>query len=212
MFSKKQAVAYCCEPIDTIQGFKEATESLEKYHIHHRFEDMGLSRKDLMELGLLYNRPACELVFMNGREHNRTHSTRDLSDKYKQTLWGKGHVPEFTAEHRQHISEAKTGVKQSPEHTLHVKEACAAIRATKEFHSKLHNAQERIWTAEKREEHAEVIKRLWGTNTEYRKAMTKKATASIHRDLEAYKQYKANGGELSWKPFRSLLAQQRKAQ
>ena len=42
--------------------------------------------------------------------------------------------------------------------------------------------------------------------------MTKKATASIHRDLEAYKQYKANGGELSWKPFRSLLAQQRKAQ
>ena len=114
MFSKKQAVAYCCEPIDTIQGFKEATESLEKYHIHHRFEDMGLSRKDLMELGLLYNRPACELVFMNGREHNRTHSTRDLSDKYKQTLWGKGHVPEFTAEHRQHISEAKTGVKQSP--------------------------------------------------------------------------------------------------
>ena len=56
MFSKKQAVAYCCEPIDIIQGFKEATESLEKYHIHHRFEDMGLSRKDLMELGLLYNR------------------------------------------------------------------------------------------------------------------------------------------------------------
>lgn len=69
MFSKKQAVAYCCEPIDTIQGFNEATESLEKYHIHHRFEDMGLSRKDLMELGLLYNRPACELVFMNGRDY-----------------------------------------------------------------------------------------------------------------------------------------------
>lgn len=211
MFSDKQARAYCCESIEQIQGYAEAVESADKYHIHHRFEEMGLSRNDLMELGLLYNRPACELVFMNGREHNRIHSTNDLSDKYIQILWEKGHVPEFTEDHRRHISEAKKGVKQSPEHTLHVKEACAPIRATQEFRDKLHKAQERIWSAEKRKEHAGIIKNLWGTNTEYREAMTKKASTSIHKDLEAYKQYKANGGELSWKPFRSLLAKQRKA-
>lgn len=211
MFSDKQARAYCCEPIEQIQGYAEAVESADKYHIHHRFEEMGLSRNDLMELGLLYNRPACELVFMNGREHNRIHSKIMPTDSLVSGQFKNGDIPEFTEDHRRHISEAKKGVKQSPEHTLHVKEACAPIRATQEFRDKLHKAQERIWSAEKRKEHAAIIKNLWETNTEYREAMTKKASACIHKDLEAYKQYKANGGELSWKPFRSLLAKQRKA-
>ena len=211
MFNSAMARMYCCDPIESIQGFKEASESTEKYHIHHRFEEMGLSLADLKELGMYYNRPACELVFIEGREHNRKHSTTDLSDKYIQALWKKGHIPEFTEEHRRHISEAKKGVKQTPEHTLHVVEACAPIRATKEFRAKLHNAQERIWTQEKRKEQAGIIKNLWESNPEYRKTLTKKVAASIHRDLESYKQYKATGGKLSWKPFRSLLAQQRKA-
>lgn len=211
MFSKKQAVAYCCEPIDTIQGFKEATESLEKYHIHHRFEDMGLSRKYLMELGLLYNRPACELVFMNGREHNQLHTTVIPTDTYINSRFKDGNVPTFTEEHRRHISEAKKGVKQTQEHIDHNREACRKIRASKEFKDKLKQAQARIWTDEKRKEQSAITKRVWETNTEFRENLKCKASASIHRDLNAYKQYKANGGELSWKPFRSMLAKQRKS-
>lgn len=210
MYSVKQAHAYCCEAITKIQGFVAASESPEKYHIHHRFEDMGLSRKDLIELGLLYHRPACELLFIEGREHNHRHSTEDLSEAYKDSLWKTGHIPNFTEEHRRHISVAKKGVKQTPEHTLHVKEACAPIRASKEFRDKLHNAQQRIWTPEKRAKQSETTRRTWETNSELRRNLEHKAKVCIQQDLEQYKQYKINGGELSWKPFRSWLAKQRK--
>lgn len=211
MFSVKQAKAYCCEPIEKIQGFKKASESLEKYHIHHRFEDMGLSRQDLIGMGLLYHRPACELIFIEGREHNRKHSMVDLSDAYKNALWKAGHIPDFTEEHRRHISEAKKGVKQTQEHIDHNREACRKTRASKEFKDKLKQAQARIWTEEKRKEHSATIKRVWETNVAYRENLKHKASINIHKDLDAYKQYKANGGELSWKPFRSMLAKQRKS-
>lgn len=211
MFSDKQARAYCREPIDRIPGFKEASESPKKYHIHHRFEEMGLSRQDLIEMGLLYNRPACELSFIDGREHNHIHTKMIPTDTLVNSQFKDGDVPKFTEEHRRHISEAKKGVKQSPEHILHVQEACAPIRATKEFRNKLHIAQERIWTSEKRAEHSDTIKNVWKTNSEYRNTLVKKATVQIHADLEEYKRYKANGGELSWKPFRSWIAKQRKS-
>lgn len=211
MFNSAMARMYCCDPIESIQGFKEALESSEKYHIHHRFEEMGLSQADLKELGMYYKRPACELIFMNGREHNTMHATLIPTDNLIKGQFKDGHIPEFTEEHRRHISEAKKGVKQTLEHTLHVVEACAPIRATKEFRDKLHKAQERIWTPEKRLQRSEDIKRLWATNEEYSEAIKKKSVAIIKRDLDEYRKYKSNGGELSWKPFRSWLAKQRKS-
>ena len=211
MFSTKQAQAYCCEPIDRIQGFLEASESKDRYHIHHRLEEMGLSRQDLIDMGLLYNRPACELVFMNGKEHNHRHSTIDLSDNILNSRFQAGHTPEFTEEHRRHISEAKKGVKQTSEHTAHVIAACKELRATKSFRDKLRDSQEKAWTPEKRNTQSSIVKKVWETNSNYRATLQKKAVASVHKDLEAYKQYKADGGELSWKPFRTMLAKQRKS-
>lgn len=210
MFSTKQAQAYCCEPIDRIQGFLEASESKDRYHIHYRLEEMGLSRQDLIDMGLLYNRPACELVFMNGKEHNQMHTTVIPTDTYINSQFKDGNVPAFTEEHRRHISEAKKGVKQTQEHIDHNREACRKIRASKEFRDKLKQAQARVWTDEKRKEQSTTTKRVWETNEAFREDLKRKAFASIHRDLDAYKQYKANGGELSWKPFRSILAKQRK--
>lgn len=203
MLNIKQAHKYCYESIELIQGFKEASESAEMYHVHHRFEDMGLSRKDLIELGLLYNRPACELMFIDGKEHNRRHSTYDLSEAYLKSLYQKGHIPKFTEAHRSHISEAKKGVKQSAEHTANVIKACKEIRASKEFRERLRNIQETIWTPEQRKKQSATIKHIWETNNALRNTLKQKAFKSIHKDLEAYKQYKANGGTLSWKPFRS---------
>lgn len=211
MFSMKQALAYCCEPLERIKGFKEASESSEKYHIHHRFEEMGLSRKDLIEMDLLYHRPACELVFMNGWEHNVMHSKLFPSDKYALARYQIGNVPAFTEAHRKHISEAKKGVKQTPEHTLHVVEACAPIRASKEFKEKMSKAQIRRWTPERRAQQSATTRRVWETNVEFRETLKRKANIIIHKDLEEYKKYKAAGGELSWKPFRAWLAKQRKS-
>lgn len=211
MFSVKQAKAYCCESIEKIQGFKKASESLEKYHIHHRFEELGLLRQDLLDMGLLYHRPACELIFMSGREHNQMHTTVIPTDAYINSRFKYGNIPTFTEEHRRHISEAKKGVKQTQEHIDHNREACRKTRASKEFKDKLKQAQARIWTEEKRKEHSAAIKRVWETNVAYRENLKHKASINIHKDLDAYKQYKANGGELSWKPFRSMLAKQRKS-
>lgn len=211
MYSDKQARAYCCEPVEKIQGFKEAQVSSEKYHIHHKFEEMGLSRQDLMGMGLLYNRPACELMFLKGKEHNRIHSKIIPTDSLVNGQFKDGSVPKFTEEHRRHISEAKKGVKQTQEHIDHVREACRKIRASKEYKDKLKRIQAYLWTDEKRKKQSATTKRVWETNTEFRENFKRKASATIHRDLDAYKQYKANGGELSWKPFRSMLAKQRKS-
>lgn len=212
MYSDKQARAYCCEPVEKIQGFKEASVSSEKYHIHHKFEEMGLSRQDLMGMGLLYNRPACELMFLKGKEHNRIHSKIIPTDSLVNGQFKDGSVPEFTEEHRRHISEAKKGVKQTPEHTLHVKEACAPIRASVEYRNRLKAIQTELWTSERRAKQSETIRRIWETNAVFRETLKKKASVCIQKDLEQYRQYKANGGELSWKPFRSWLAKQRKAE
>lgn len=211
MFSESQATRYCCEPIEKIQGFQEASASTERYHIHHRFEEMGLYRKDLLALGLLYNRPACELIFIRGKEHNSNHSTYDLSEAYLKVLFKKGNIPEFTKEHRKHISESKKGVKQSPEHTANVIKACRKIRESQDYRNRLRVIQEKAGTTEKRNEQSSIIKNLWNNNQEYRKTLQAKAKSSVNKDLKIYKQYKANGGTLSWKPFRTWLAQQRKS-
>lgn len=67
------AKKYCCEPLEKIEGFKDALESEEKYVIHHRLEDSGISRRELIKLGLYYKRPAEELVWMTDSEHKRHH-------------------------------------------------------------------------------------------------------------------------------------------
>lgn len=211
MFNSKMAQRYCCEPIESIQGFKAASESSEKYHIHHKFEEMGLSIVDLKELGMYYNRPACELVFMNGREHIRMHSTRDLSEAYKHILWKPGHVPEFTETHRRHISEAKKGVPVSDEHRAKISESCKRTKQTIEYKTKITEILKKSWTPERRSKQSETTRRVWATNAEFRENLKKKSSEMIHRDLEEYRKYKSVGGELSWKPFRAWLAKQRKS-
>lgn len=44
-----------------------------QWQVHHRFEDMGLSRADLKEMNLYYHRPACELIIMTASEHRSHH-------------------------------------------------------------------------------------------------------------------------------------------
>lgn len=84
MFSKRQARIYCCEPVENIENYSIAQVSNELYAIHHRLEDMGLARKDLIALNRYYHRPACELIFILNSAHNQLHSKRIFSnDDYK---------------------------------------------------------------------------------------------------------------------------------
>ena len=67
---------YCCEDLSLIENYNEAVNSPEEYVIHHRLEIQGdklLSRKELKEMNMYFNRPASELIFMTYSEHSRIH-------------------------------------------------------------------------------------------------------------------------------------------
>lgn len=194
--------AYCCEPVDRIQGYEQATASPELFACHHRFEEMGLSREDLKEMGLYYNRPACELVFVPFDEHNRFHSGIIPSEASMRSRFQKGRVPTFTDAHRQKISEAKRGVRQSPEHTARVVEAQKATRASQGYRDGARSRMvERFASTEARQLQAGHMSELW-KDDKFRQARGAALSKAISADAEAYSEYKAAGGTLSWKEWR----------
>ena len=69
---------YCTDPLDKIEHYEEAlAECFKGWCIHHRLEiqqDKRVSRQELKDKGLYYDRPASELIFMRKREHHRLHN------------------------------------------------------------------------------------------------------------------------------------------
>ena len=93
MINKQSAKAYCKDDISMIENYENAiNDKTQTWVCHHRRETI-FSRKDLIEIGEYYNRPACELIFLTIFEHNRLHKS------------GKHH----SAESRKKMSEAKKG-------------------------------------------------------------------------------------------------------
>ena len=71
---------YCTDPLDNIEHYEEAlAEGFKGWCIHHRLEIKSdgtrVSRQELKDNGLYYDRPASELIFMRKREHHRLHNT-----------------------------------------------------------------------------------------------------------------------------------------
>lgn len=76
MIHNKNVRRFCSEPLTMIENYKEAVNDTEQsWHCHHRKEtDEGLSRKELIEMGLYYHRPASELIFLSSSEHRKLHA------------------------------------------------------------------------------------------------------------------------------------------
>lgn len=194
---------YCCEAVEHIQGYAQAATSPELFDCHHRFEEMGLTHKDLKEMGLYYKRPACELIFIPFREHRRLHNNIIPTTTQIEGRYQKGQVPIFTEAHRRHISEAKKGVRQSPEHTAHVVEAQRATRISAAYRKGAQQRMtERFADPECRQQQSTHVSELW-KNDSYRQAQCAAVGKAIQADAEAYKAYKAAGSSLSWKAWRS---------
>src|SRR5574344_1599080 len=74
---------YCCEDISKIENYELAkADNFVNWDIHHRLEtntldgirrSVNITSKELMKLGMYYNRPASELIFMTHREHRILH-------------------------------------------------------------------------------------------------------------------------------------------
>ena len=76
MIKVKNVKVYCCEDISLIENYEKAiADKTKTWHCHHRKEtDEGLSADELIEMGLYFNRPASELIFMTESEHHSLHS------------------------------------------------------------------------------------------------------------------------------------------
>lgn len=69
---------YCCEDVSCIENYSEAMkDNLHGWDIHHKLETRGFGYtwKELIMLGLYYDRPANELIFLKHDEHLNLHKT-----------------------------------------------------------------------------------------------------------------------------------------
>ena len=79
MINEKYAKRYCSEDIALIENYKEAISDEKKMRdIHHRREcdENGrtlFTKKQLKEMGLYFNRPASELIFVTRSMHWKLH-------------------------------------------------------------------------------------------------------------------------------------------
>lgn len=96
MVKYKLAKRYCCEDISLIENYEQAKRDLlEVWDIHHRKEDEGYSREELIDSDMYYHRPASELKFLTHAEHSSLHNKGD-----KNPFYGK----QLSEEHREKIS------------------------------------------------------------------------------------------------------------
>ena len=111
---------YCTEP-EKIENYERAKKDTFKgWHCHHRLEthtsdgirrDVDISHKELKALGMYYNRPASELIFLTTREHN--------AFKKGQTAWNQG--KKTSEETRNKMRESHKG-KPNPNKGKHLSE------------------------------------------------------------------------------------------
>ena len=72
---------FCCEDISLIENYNEAANSSEKWQCHHKLEiTLHKTSKELIEIGLYYNRPASELIFLTEKEHKSIHYKSGMSN------------------------------------------------------------------------------------------------------------------------------------
>lgn len=114
MINIKAARRYCKE-YWKIENYEEAVSSLEKWECHHRNEEY-YSYKDLMKLGLYYDCPSCELIFLTRKEHCKLDS---MCKRASEALKGRT----FSKESKRKMSEANKGKPKSEEHKRKLSEA-----------------------------------------------------------------------------------------
>ena len=134
MISFKMVKRYCKDDISLIENYDKAISDKDNiWDCHHRRE-IETPRKELIELGEYYNRPASELIFLTKSEHmslhnkgiipseetkkkmseanrNRSEETRrklSIASKGNKYMLGKHH----SEESRKKISEALKGKRQ----------------------------------------------------------------------------------------------------
>lgn len=100
MICERTIKDYCCEDPHLIENYNEAiNDKTQTWDCHHRLEiDLDKTAKELEELGLYWNRPASELIFLTSSEHSKLHTIGKNNPLYGSCL---------SEEHKQKLSEAQ---------------------------------------------------------------------------------------------------------
>ena len=116
MISEKSLKSYCCGDISKIENYDKAiADTTQIWQCHHRLEThnsdgerrpVDITSSELIALGMYYNRPADELIFLMHKDHVKLH----LEHNYKWTTLGYKHTEEAKVK----ISEAFKGRKHGP--------------------------------------------------------------------------------------------------
>ena len=186
MISEERAKAFCRDDISLIENYdKAAADKTQTWHCHHRRETV-MSRKDLIEIGEYYNRPAIELIFLTKSEHNRLHKSGE-----NHPMFGKHH----SAEARKKMSEAHKGKNHSDETRQKLSEANKGKHLSEETRQKMSEAHKGKPSGMKDKHHSE----------EYRKKMSESIKGENnpmfgkHHSAEARKKMsEANNGKNNW--------------
>ena len=119
-----------CKDYENIENYEKAlADNFKGWHCHHRLEThnsdgerrpVDISQKKLIALGVYYNRPASELIFLTSREHNAYQNGKHLSEEHKNKIaetlkgkntWAKG--KQFTESHKKKIGASMKGNKNA---------------------------------------------------------------------------------------------------
>lgn len=130
-----ETVKKVCKDYTHIENYDKAMLDTENcWQCHHRLEThnsdgerrlVDITSSELIALGMYYNRPADELIFLMHKDHAKLHSehndkwttlgykhTDEAKTKISESLKGRKRGP-FSEEHKRKLSEAKKGKQSS---------------------------------------------------------------------------------------------------
>lgn len=126
-----------CKDIESVKNYDKAkADNFKNWHCHHVLEThnsdgerrlVDISHDELKALGMYYNVPAEQLIFMSSSEHLSLHNKGKLSPK--------------TVEHRNKISEALKGRPLSEEHRKKLSETLKGRTFSEEHKKKIGEAK-----------------------------------------------------------------------
>lgn len=121
MLENSGVYKFCKDDISKIENYEQAINDTENvWCCHHRLEltldgDYAHSKEDLIRMGMYYNRPYFELIFMKDNEHTRLHRKAEIKAG-KKLFGGKTRKGEKASEEvRTKLSISHIGKKQSKE-------------------------------------------------------------------------------------------------
>lgn len=180
------AATFCTKP-ELIENYEKAiNDTTQTWVCHHRLEthnsdgilrQVALSQKELDALGMLYDRPPEEFIFLTQAEHRILHNSfRDYSkitDEARQnrSKAAKLRASKMTEEERRKVYGIWKGKKQSEE-------------TKRKMSVSIRNTMNKMSEEERKEKYGRDFSEI----------------------SKKYKEYRKNGGTLQWNAFQKLIS------